>query len=373
MLLTVGPFLEFAQFLQIMSWIILPVFALAVTVTIFIHYRRKKRNNGDDQPEDIFSSMNEPAAIKRDTYMLFDHSGLIRQYRNKLSYNHARYTALKHDYEKLELKYAAINAGTGRFIHLKKNHMENTQGQSQQTIDKITEDFATEKNQLINRLDQLNRSYKSLESENESLLEQINMQAATGEEKAIIVNQWKEESYQLKNQLKEQEYFKDVIVEKKAQVEFLQNQLDQRIRNYHQAEQLSNEMQAELEQSRQRSEQISGELRVLKNELEKKDELVAGEKLLLDSKTNQVTYLENMIKELKEQNEILNAAVADNQDKMHSLQQELEDERCKTSSMEQKLLANKQLLQRLYKEFMSCIEDENDELRVIPMKQAISY
>jgi chromosome segregation ATPase len=384
MLLATGLLMEIVQFLQIISWIILPALLLVVVLTIYIHYRRKKKKDvatDNDSDEFLPVSTNEPGTSKRGAYLLFDHSGLIRQYRNKLSYHHARYAALRYDFEKLQSKYDALGGGNDiRSTQLKITNMENTT--EQLTMNKMSEEYAAEKNQLLARLEQLDRSYKNLESENESLLEQISLHSATGEEKAIVVNRWKEENNVLKKQVMEQAYLKDMIEEKKTQIEFLQNQVDLRIRNYHAAEQQRNEMSAELERVKQHQENFSGELETLrteseqnqllashlKNELEEKEEQLLEKHQLLISRLDHITYLENLVHEIKEQNELLNAAVADQQDRANNLQELLDDERAKSIVMEQKLLGNKQLLQRLYKEFTSCMEEANQGSPVVTLR-----
>src|SRR5688572_20598731 len=116
MLLATGLFLEFAQFLRILSWILLPVLGLAVIITILLHYRRKKILSKSEEGSDDSFLIQSPAEIKYNrpggVHILFDHSGLIRQYKDKLSYNYARYAALKQDFEDLETKYTAAITGT---------------------------------------------------------------------------------------------------------------------------------------------------------------------------------------------------------------------------------------------------------------------
>ncbi len=374
MMLAAGPLIEFAKFLQIVSWIILPVLLTAVLITVFIHYRRKKKREKEDfdPDEDLLLSYadNESDSNATGAYVLFDHSGLIRQYQNKLSYNQARYTALKHDFEKLERKYSnALETGIP-LINIKNNDMENNTEQLQIVVDKVREEYTAEKKELLARLEQLDRSYKSLESENESLLEQVNMRTVTDDEKGIIVNQWKEENIQLKNQVKEQQYLKDILEEKKAQIEFLQNQAEQRIKNYYSSEQQKNEMTAELEVSKKELIRNREELNRLQTDFQERDDQLEENQLLLISKLDHITYLENMLQELRQQNEMLNAAVGDGHDRVASLQQQLEDERSKLVLTEQKLLTNKQLLHRLYKEFSACMEEEGEVPPVVTLRPA---
>lgn len=384
MLLATGLLMEFAKFLKIISWIMLPVLLAIIAITIFFHYRRKRKqdDNGQHKLDDVLSLAAGEHTSKPGAYVLFDHSGLIRQYKNKLSYNHAKYTALKHDFDKLERKYRAmVDAGKSRFVNLKNNDMENT---PEQLMNKMADEYAAEKKELLARLEQLDRSYKSLEAENESLLEQLGMQSATDEDKEIIVNRWKEENATLRAELQEKVFLADMLEENKAQITFLQNQVEQRIKNYHQAERQREEARQETERLRRSYEQHAGDMQALKNELaqkenatsdfrqelaEKEREIRQQQELLL-SKNDHITYLGNVVQELKQQNEMLNAAVADGHDRAAALQQQVEDERSRLVLAEQRLAANKQLLQRLYKEFAACMEDESQSPPVVSLRPA---
>jgi DNA repair exonuclease SbcCD ATPase subunit len=388
MISATGLMIEFAYFLQIISFIIVPVLGIVILLTIIQHYRRKKRKAKAADPSDGDSSLLNGMPVPgmpdgKGAYLLFDHSGLIRQYRNKLSYNHARYAALRQDFEKLELKYAAaLQPSNTPFNNTKKNEMENTPAQWNATIQKMAEEHAEEKKELLNRMEQLDRSYKSLETENESLLEQIGMQSATGDEKAIVVNRWKEENDALKQEVKEQQYLRDLVDEKKAQIDFLQNQLDQRIRNFYQAEQQRKEVLATMEQTSQRQQEMAAELETASQELQRNRELVAqlqqsdmekealinDNQQLLHAKSERLIFLENTLQEIREQNEMLNAAVADSQDRAGIMQQQMEDMQQRVIAAEQKLNANKQVLSRLYKEFTSCMNDENETSPIVTLR-----
>lgn len=385
MISATGLLIEFAHFLQIISFIIIPVLVIVIAITIIMHYRRKKRKakaEEADDNEELLSS-DDPLEAPNGAYLLFDHSGLIRQYRNKLSYNHARYAALRQDFEKLELKYAAaLQPSNTSFNQTKHAEMENTPAQWNATIQKMAEEHAEEKKELLNRLEQLDRSYKSLETENESLIEQIEMQNASGDEKSIVVNRWKEENDALKEEVKDQQYLRDLVDEKKAQIDFLQNQLDQRIRNYHQAEQQRREMQIKIEKTDHQQLQLTTELETASQELDKsrelvrqleqtgleKDILIKENQELLFSKSERLIYLENTLQEIREQNEMLNAAVADAHDRAGIMQQQLEEMQHRMLNAEQKLNTNKQVLSRLYKEFTSCMADANEASPIVSLR-----
>ncbi|HEX7902603.1 MAG TPA: hypothetical protein VF487_01910 [Chitinophagaceae bacterium] len=390
MLLAAGLLIEFARFLKIMSWIVLPVFLSAVVVTIIIHYRRKKKKKEitvDPIADLLLPSVatQEQEDKPRGAYLLFDHSGLIKEYQHKLTYNHARYAALKHDFDKLELKYqAALHDGKSRTAHIKNSSMENNEEKLQNNISPLQEAFAAEKEELLMRLTQLNHSCKKLEEENGSLQQQIGMQTATEDEKNIIFHNLREENRTLNAQVKEQQYLQDLLKEKKAQIEFLQNQLEQRVKSFHEAEQNRVEANQQLEGTKEQQEQLSHELALARNELIQKQKLVDEKVKIIHEKETQlqekqqafisnldrITYLDNVVKELRQQNEMLNADVADHEQRNAALFQQVEDEQTRTDAAERKLAANKQMLLRVYKEFSSCVDEEMKAPPVITLRPA---
>jgi len=391
MLLATGSAFDFVKFIQILCWIILPVLLLAVLLTVFLHYRKKKiekaeAENGDE--EFMHASPELVGYTKGDgEYVFFDHSSLISEYKKRLSYNHARYTALRHDFEKLETKYAMLASyATTMLINKKNINMENLQDSMPQNmeteINKMTENYAAEKKELFSRLEQMKNSYQNLEHEHELLLEKVSMETITDEEKTAIINRWREENIALKDKVAEQEYLKEVIEEKKVQIDFLQNQLEQRIKNNHQSDTQRKQVLADLEQSKNANESTLKQLESVKTELmrqqedrnklqmvlNEREELLAERQQLLASKLDHITWLENTLHEFKEQNEILNASVADSKDLISAFQEQLSQEQLRTQSIEQKLLSNKQVLQRLYKDFSAIIEEENGQSPVIALR-----
>ena len=170
--------------------------------------------------------------------------------------------------------------------------------------------------------------------------------------------------------------------EKKAQIDFLQTQLEQRIKNNRQAENLRNQLMTDLEQSRNANENTLIQFQSMKDELARqqeengklqmvlneREELLAERQQLLASKLDHITWLENTLHETKEQNEILNASVADNKDLIAAFQEQLSQEQLRAQSVEQKLSSNKQVLQRLYKEFSTLVGEENEQSPVIALR-----
>ena len=182
-----------------------------------------EKAEGENKEEDFIHASPELLGYTRGDgeYVFFDHSSLISKYKKKLFFNHARYTALHQDFEKLETKYAMLAQYAVSIINKQKNaNMENLNEtmprEIEKEINKISTQYAIEKKELQDRLDQLGKSYQSLEQEHESLLEKVNMETVTDEEKNAIINKWREENIVLKDKVAEQEYIKEIVEEKKV-------------------------------------------------------------------------------------------------------------------------------------------------------------
>ncbi|MEI9808812.1 MAG: hypothetical protein WDO16_13635 [Bacteroidota bacterium] len=392
MLLVAEPAERLLKFIQVLSWIIIPVLLSAVLVTVIVHYRRKKKEKitGKDSEEDKFMQAS-PEQVGytngNGEYILFDHSRLIQEYKNRLSFNHARYTALQKDFAAMETKYTALACYTqNRFSTHKKRTMENVQGQTPKQVEaevnKLAHDHDAEKKELLARLDQLGRSYQSLEEENRFLSEQVSMATATGDERDSIIKKWKEENTSLRDKMAGQEYLKDILEEKKSQISFLQEQVEQRIKYQHLAEQQRQQVIAEMEEIKNESHETTKHADALKNELllkqdqnDKmqvvlcgKEEELAEQQQVLNGKLDHIVYIENVFNETKTQNELLNAELADSKDLVNLLQQQLKEEQSRITFMEQKLQSQKQVMRRLYKEFASFVEGDNEKSPVIALR-----
>ncbi|MEO5562507.1 MAG: hypothetical protein ABIR18_03710 [Chitinophagaceae bacterium] len=385
-MLLAEPSFEFMRFIQILVWIILPVFLSAIMLTIFLHYKKKKKGDhtsAEDAENNFILATPEQFNHKKNDegdgeYVFFDHSGLIREYKSRMFYNHARYTALRNDYAKLEAKYSSLHNNKSKLLPDNKNiYMKNYNDETLHV-----DDNAIEKRELSDKLEQLTRSYQRLEEENRFLQEQISLETAGDDERDKIMNRWKEENKTLREKVTEQEYLEEVLEEKKSQIVFLQNQLEQRIRNQHQADHQRQRANLEMQEAQDQHQSIIHQIDALKNELLQKQENVdklqmsnceKEEQLqerqqLLGSKLDHITYLENVLNETKEQNELVNAEAADERDQVKALKQLLSDERSRQQFLEQKLLANKQMLQRLHKEFSVCLNEDVQESPIVSLR-----
>ena len=380
MLLNAIAFSEFTKFIQISSLIALALLALLLCIAAIFHYRKKKKEHflsDKDTVVRLIEGTPEKLSYKEEKadYIFYDQSGLINAYKSKLIYSHARFTAMKQDYNKVNIEYDRLLQETRKPLYeTKKNSMQELNGQFQYANSETLATWMSEKNELEEKLRQLNGSFKSLEKENALLSDQIAMLAGTDAEKTAIVNEWKKEKEQLSDKVAEQDYLKDIIVEKKNQIEFLQQQIDNRIQKFHTTELRANELNLQLEQANKALDDTKSTLKATeKNFIEQMEQAkefkqsLAEKEEIITEKLNTITWLENALKETKQQNEMLNAIAADNNEKVIALVQTVEAEQAKVAQLQQKLVANRQVLGRLQKEITSCMEVDQPASLVVEL------
>ncbi len=388
MLLASGPSFEFIKFIQVFCWIVLPVLLLAVLLTIYFHFRKKRSEGSSDEniDEKLAAASPEQMGFTRGDgeYVLFDHSALIGEYKNRLSYNHARYTALRRDFEKLELTNAGLaRYATYQFLKNKKDDMGNNYEQMpqvlQEEISKITAAAKIEKEEMLAAMERISWSYKLLEEENQTLQDQLKIHTASGDEKNMVLVRWIEENASLKEKVAEQKYVHDVLTEKKAQIDFLQNQLEQRIKNSNQWENEYAKLATEMEESKlenSRQLQILNEDLINKNEeVDKMQVLFCGleEQLkekdqVVTSKQDHTDRVETALQEAKEQQDKMKAALAISNERVSHLENQLLTEKQKNEESGQSLAVHKQLFQKLYKDLSTIMKDEVSQSPVINLR-----
>ena len=333
---------------------------------MILHYRgKKKRGKGLTDPGEmtfLLPAENRIRKRNQGDYIIIDHSDLIREYKHRLAYSQARCLVLQHDLSELRSKRpkSAQNGGAQLF-NLKKENMETRDVKMETTAQQLSD----EKNELMTRLEELNRVNKNLELENSSLSEQLQMQTASDDDRSMISMRLQEENLDLKKKIAEQEWLQELVNEKRSEVEFLQNQLEQRIRNDHSTVQ-------EREALKARLMQLENSIMDWEKKISENNEVLAVARQDLQSKTDQVTWLENVLKQAKEQNELLHAAAADRADEVAALQEKLSVAAEKIDTMKKRLTANKQLLRRFYRELSDYIDQETEQTPVIEIEQGIS-
>ena len=236
MLLATGPSLEFVKLIQILCWILLPLGAAAMLVTIILHYlhKRKASRLAAISEEEFLKASPELLGYTNGDgeYIFFDQSTALAEYKRKLLYYHARYNALRHDYDKLELKYDALGSyATAKFMN--PTISEDIEVAYRQIPKALQEEIAgvcaqhkTEKEELLKESQQaLNSSSEfidSLKNELAELKRQNELLQTTAED-------YKNLSHSLQNQLSEAETTKKQLVEKVETNKHLLQQLNNEI------------------------------------------------------------------------------------------------------------------------------------------------
>ena len=334
MLIAAGALIQFAKFMQITMLIILPLLVLSVAWTIVTHYRQKKNKKIIPlyKPDPVLRLINAtPELINfgevEGDYVHFDQSALVKEYKSKLVYSHARYSALQKDHDQLQDKCNSLLA--------------------------------------ILESDSVNNKKLIMENQEQELTPVVNTAAAMVYTVPESVNN------------EEDACLRDMLEEKKAQIGFLQLQLEQRIRNFHQAEKQLAEINAQFAACRDDFETTCTTLADLRVSISKKEALIsdlrerlAEKESLFSEREGNVLWLENTLRETREQNEMLNAMLADNKDLVQSQQTVIETEQARSLQLEQKLDRNRQIMKRLFSELAMCMEPDHNESPVIELKAA---
>lgn len=350
----------FLPFLQLLGWIVLLLLLLSSLIIVFIHYRRRaKKDEADAFREGAAEQMGYTTG--NGEYILFDHSSLISGYKLKLSVNEARFAALQQDYTRLNSRYTQLALATT-------THSPTTNQQTMETesahlspelekdIARITAAHMAEKEMLEKELEQLNRSYRQLEQEHEMLRATTNVQASSDDEKTQLIRRWQEEMSYLRSQVTEQDYLQDLLSEKKMQIDFLQQQLEHRIRLQHEADRhrLTVEESAIKQQHELKNlqEQVAGLQQQLLESTEKSDQLSA----LLCGCEEELQTWQQKNNLLIQQSEKMQIELSASREQLVSQEAVLARERAEMADLQDRLTRHQQSLRRIHQDFLSCLD-----------------
>jgi chromosome segregation ATPase len=403
MYLLAGMVRDYSQFMQTILWISFGFAAVMIIATSVLHYRRKKRIAAaaeDDDPIDTDYLALSPEQIVYRPGMpkriVLDHTKLIKDVKNRLGYNTARFSALKHDYGVLQRKYFSLLNQNGQIVNnglLKTNNMQILNEQTisavlqqddslQQQMIELQKQHLAEKNELVIQMQQMNSAYQSLEEENRYLLQQVKSGSQNSDAIAYTQEEWEEEKKKLKNKITEQEYLKDVLEEKQLHIDFLQGQLEKRVKNYHQLEQQATEKTDNFLSMEKQNGEMTVQFNELKETIAKQEKDAAYLQTVIDEKSREqidlqeslnsklthITFLENAMNELQQQNALLYAAAADNKNTITELKEKLSIEQGRTVAFAGKLESNKTVMERMYNELGSLVKTDSADTQVIQLQ-----
>ena len=376
LLLSDASLIVFLKFLQIFLWISIPAFLIGLLITTVIHYKDKRKKQKRSEHPFIFENDG--------TYVGYDNVSLTpltlqgsgqetKKITNYLSFSNARYIAIQKDFKVLMEKYQQLQGNSYQNSETKKYDTMDTiqtdlQQISYQQIDSIKQQHEIEKRELLAELDQLTASFENLEKDNNSLRDQLNVYCESGSGFTAMIQKWEEEKAELKRKISEQEYLKDVLDEKKQQIVFLQQQLEQRIKNHHLVEQQFRDLGLKFMEANEKleaKEQSGKEFQAAVHDKEKEITLLQE---VLQSATANAAQLEATIKELQEQNSNLSFGLEEKSKLISDLQVQLAESNETKIKLEERLERSQTFFKGFHRKLSDILQEEIPESPVIVMK-----
>jgi len=368
------------KFLQIFLWISIPAFLIGMLITTLTHYSNKRKKQKESKQPFIF----EDDA----SYAGYDEVSLIpltlqandqetKKIMNYLSFSTARYIAMQKDFKFLTEKYQQLQANKSYInqnLETKNNdtmetiHTDLQQIPGQQ-IDLIRQQqHEIEKRELLAELDQLTVSYENLEKDNNSLREQLNVYCENGTGFTSMIQKWEEEKAELKRRISEQEYLKDVLDEKKQQITFLQQQLEQRIKNHHLVEQQFRELGIKFMEANEKLEIKEQSDKEFQAAVHDKEQEIILLKEALQSATAKAAQLETTIKELQEQHSKFSFELKEKNNLVSDLHAQLAEANEAKIKLEERLERSQTFIKGFHRKLSDILQEEIPESPVIVMK-----
>ena len=365
----------FFNFLQVFLWITIPALLIGMLLTTVMHYRDKRKKQKSFGEPFIFESEGSNTAdvslIPLDLFLHGDKEE-TRRIKNYLSHSNARYIAIQKDFKVLTEKYQQLQVKNYQNFETKKNKSMETihtdlQQISYEQVDSQQE-YEFEKKELLAELDQLTISFENLEKDNMNLREQLSVYSENGTGFTSMIQKWDEEKAELKKRISEQEYLKDVLEEKKQQIVFLQQQLEQRIKNHHLVEQQFRELGIKLMEVNEKLEIKEQSIKELQSTVHDKEQEIIFLKEVVQSATINAVQLETTIRELQEQNSRSSFELDKKSDLINELQAQLAEINVAKIKLEERLEKSQTFFKGFHRKLSDILQEEIPESPVIVMK-----
>ncbi|HEU5167589.1 MAG TPA: hypothetical protein VFU29_18720 [Chitinophagaceae bacterium] len=376
MLLLSDALIVFFKFLQIFLWISIPALLIGMFITTVIHYSNKRKKQKSEEQPFIFDNDDSCAGYDEVSLMplnLQGNSQETKKIMSYLSFSNARYIAIQKDFKMLTEKYQQLQGISNKYSETKNNETMETiqtdlQEISYQQIDSIRQQHEIEKRELLAELDQLTVSFENLEKDNSSLRDQLNVYSENGTGFTTMIQKWEEEKAELKRRISEQEYLKDVLDEKKQQIVFLQQQLEQRIKNHHLVEQQFRELGIKFMEANEKLEIKDQSSKEFQAAVHDKEQEITFLKEAAHSATANAAQLEATIKELQEQNSKFSCELQEKNDLISDLQTQLEEANEAKIKLEERLERSQAFIKGFHRKLSDILQEEIPESPVIVMK-----
>jgi len=366
----------FFNFLQVFLWISIPALLIGMLLTTVMHYRDKRKKQKSLGEPFIFESEGSSAAdvslIPLDLFLHGDKEE-TRRIKNYLSHSNARYIAIQKDFKVLTEKYQQLQVKSYQNFEIKKNKsMETIHTDLQQIpyeqIDTTQQEYELEKKELLAELHQLTISFENLEKDNMNLREQLSVYSENGTGFTSMIQKWDEEKAELKKRISEQEYLKDVLEEKKQQIIFLQQQIEQRIKNHHLVEQQFRELGIKFMEASEKMEIKEQSIKEFQATVHDKEQEIIFLKEVVQSATINALQLETTIRELQEQNSRSSFELDKKNDLINELQAQLAEINEAKIKLEERLERSQTFFKGFHRKLSDILQEEIPESPVIVMK-----
>jgi chromosome segregation ATPase len=296
-----------------------------------------------------------------------------RRIKNYLSHSNARYIAIQKDFKVLTEKYQQLQVKSYQNFEIKKNKsMETIHTDLQQIpyeqIDTTQQEYELEKKELLAELHQLTISFENLEKDNMNLREQLSVYSENGTGFTSMIQKWDEEKAELKKRISEQEYLKDVLEEKKQQIIFLQQQIEQRIKNHHLVEQQFRELGIKFMEASEKMEIKEQSIKEFQATVHDKEQEIIFLKEVVQSATINALQLETTIRELQEQNSRSSFELDKKNDLINELQAQLAEINEAKIKLEERLERSQTFFKGFHRKLSDILQEEIPESPVIVMK-----
>ena len=358
----------------------LPAFLVSFASITGMHYwgKRKKRNLKDltDQYDQAPQSLIHPplTAIERKI--------ALKKIRKQLTGFRVRQVVLKHDYMQ------GIRNGAKNNYHSNEKSekfMENIEekmmayekqiAEMQSKIDMLE----TMPPPMANEAHYLREMLTEKENEIKNLRDAANgIQSAEAIDLAAkenLLNEQKEEISRLKIMVEEQGHLNDLLGESREQLNFVQNQLEQRIKSNKVLEQRMNAVSEELSQSQFQFHEAGKKIINTEQVLEQKENEIGQLRLELDIKENEIRQLkedihakneqlmsaDNSYKAIVKENDSNKTIISDDRDLISSLNRQLSDEKLKNEHSREQIRHNRRLLLKVYEDLKTSVGETENE------------
>jgi chromosome segregation ATPase len=366
----------FFNFLQVFLWISIPALLIGMLLTTVMHYRDKRKKQKSLGEPFIFESEGSSTAdvslIPLDLFLHGDKEE-TRRIKNYLSHSNARYIAIQKDFKVLTEKYQQLQVKRYQNFETKKNKsMEIIHTDLQQIpyeqIDPTKQEYELEKKELLAELDQLTISFENLEKDNMNLREQLSVYSENGTGFTSMIQKWDEEKAELKKRISEQEYLKDVLEEKKQQIIFLQQQIEQRIKNHHLEEHQFRELGIKFMEANEKIEMKDQSIKEFQATVHDKEQEIIFLKEVVQSEATNAVQLETTIKKLQEQNSRSSFELDKKNDLINELQAQLAEINEAKIKLEERLEKSQTFFKGFHRKLSDILQEEVPESPVIVMK-----